>query len=54
LAATTVVALATTIFPHFRGNGIKLHEGVVLSAWSILARASSGMYADQHHGILGP
>jgi hypothetical protein len=54
LASTAVIALSTATFPHIRGYGTMLYEGVVLSGWSILARASSGLYADQHHGILWP
>ncbi len=52
LASRTVVAASTGGLPFVRGYGTGLFQLVVLGAWAIVARLSSGMFADQHHGPL--
>jgi hypothetical protein len=52
LASCTVVAASTAGLPFVRGYGTGLFQLVVLGAWAIVARLSSGMFADQHHGPL--
>jgi hypothetical protein len=52
LTSGAVVALTTAGFPYVTGYGTNLFQLVVLGAWSLIARLSSGMFADQHHGIL--
>jgi len=34
------------------GYGTMLDQLVVFGAWAIIARLSSGMFADNHHGYL--
>ena len=52
LTSGAVVALITAGFPYVTGYGTNLFQLVVLGAWSLIAHLSSGMFADQHHGIL--
>lgn len=47
-----IVALSTAVLPEVRGYGTVLFQFVVLGAWSIIARLSSGAFADTHHGFL--
>ena len=47
-----IVALSTCAFPSVTGYGTVLSQIVVLGAWSLLASATSGVFADQHHGPL--
>jgi hypothetical protein len=44
------VGLSTIGLPWIRGYGMVLSQMVVLAAWGIVAAASSGRYADLHHG----
>ena len=50
MASLTVVAASTAALPWIYGYGTVLFQVVVLGAWSILARATSQVYADRHHG----
>jgi hypothetical protein len=52
LAACAVVAGSTAGLPFVRGYGTGLFQMIVLGAWAIVARLSSGTFADQHHGPL--
>jgi hypothetical protein len=52
LAACMVVAGSTAALPFVRGYGTGLFQLVVLGAWAIIAKLSSGTFADQHHGPL--
>jgi hypothetical protein len=52
LAACIVVAGSTAALPFVRGYGTGLFQLVVLGAWAIIAKLSSGTFADQHHGLL--
>ena len=47
-----VVAASTFGLAAVRGYGTVIFQFVVLGAWSIVARLSSGMFADRHHGIV--
>jgi hypothetical protein len=52
-AATAGIALAaasTCAFPFVTGYGTILSQIVVLGAWSLVASATSGTFADHHHG----
>jgi hypothetical protein len=44
------VGLSTIGLPWIRGYGMVLSQLVVLGAWGLVAAASSGRYADLHHG----
>jgi glucan phosphoethanolaminetransferase (alkaline phosphatase superfamily) len=52
LASSAVVAGSTVGLPYVTGYGTELFQLVALGAWSIIARLSSGKFADQHHGVL--
>ena len=47
-----VVAASTAGLDAVRGYGTVMFQLVVLGAWSIVARLSSGMFADRHGGIV--
>jgi len=47
-----VVAASTAGLAAVRGYGTVLFQFVVLGAWSIVARLSSGIFADRHQGIV--
>ena len=51
-ASSLLVAVSTAGLPYVTGYGTGLFQMVVLGAWSIVAHLSSGMFADQHHGVL--
>jgi hypothetical protein len=51
-ATGVLVAGSTAGLPYVTGYGTGLFQLVVLGAWSIIAHLSSGMFADQHHGVL--
>jgi hypothetical protein len=53
-AGTSVVALSTGALPFVTGYGTILSQLVVLGAWSLVASATSGAFADQHHEALWP
>lgn len=46
------VALSTAAFPYVGGYGTILFQAVVLGAWSLIERLSSGQFADRHNGIV--
>jgi hypothetical protein len=47
-----IVAVSSAGLAAVRGYGTVLFQLVVLGAWSIVARLSSGMFADRHQGIV--
>ena len=51
-ACGVLVAGSTLGLPYVRGYGTQLFQLVAFGAWSIIAHLSSGMFADQHHGLL--
>jgi len=51
-ACGVLVASSTAGLPYVRGYGTGLFQLVTLGAWSIIARFSSGIFADRHHGML--
>ena len=52
IASETTVALTTLTFPFITGYGTVLFQIVVLGAWGIVARVTSGQFADLHHSAL--
>jgi hypothetical protein len=50
--SSLIVAGSTAGLPYVGGYGTGLFQLVVLGAWAIIARLSSGAFADQHHGVL--
>src|SRR6185437_6106416 len=52
MTSATAVALCTAAFPYVGGYGTILFQGVVLGAWSLTERFSSGQFADRHNGIV--
>ncbi len=53
-AATALVALSTAALPFVTGYGTILLQLVVLGAWSLVAAATSGTFADHHHEAVWP
>jgi hypothetical protein len=53
-AATGVVALSTGALPFVTGYGTVLSQLVVLGAWSLVASATSGSFANHHHEVVWP
>jgi hypothetical protein len=51
-ACEGLVSASTPGLPYVTGYGTGLFQLIVLGAWSIIARLSSGKFADQHHGVL--
>jgi hypothetical protein len=49
-----LVALSTVAFPYITGYGMQLFQAVALSAWALVAIATSETFADQHHFIVWP
>ena len=47
-----VVAASTAGLAAVRGYGTVMFQLVVLGAWSIVARLSSGIFADRHQGLV--
>ncbi len=47
-----VVAASTAGLPAVRGYGTVIFQLVMGAAWSIVARLSSGIFADRHQGIV--
>ena len=54
LTCLILVALSTVAFPYVTGYGMQLFQAVVLGAWALVAVATSGTFADQHHFIMWP
>ena len=52
IGSETTVALTTLAFPFITGYGTVLFQVVVLGAWGIVARVTSGKFADLHHTML--
>ena len=52
--ASALVAMSTCVFPFVTGYGTVLFQVVVLSAWSLVASATSGLFADHHHEFVWP
>ena len=52
ITSATAVALSTAAFPYVPGYGTRLFQAVILGAWSLIARLSSGQFADHHTGIV--
>ena len=52
LAGASIVGASTAVLPSVSGYGTYLYQLVVLGAWSIVAAASSGMFADTHHALV--
>lgn len=52
VTSSLVVAVSTACLAAVPGYGTVLFQLVVLGAWSIVARFSSGMFADRHQGIV--
>jgi hypothetical protein len=50
LGSTVVVGATSALLPSVSGCGTILFQMVVLGAWGIVARISSGAFADAHHG----
>ena len=48
-STTAIVGLSTALLPSVTGYGTILFQIVVLNAWGIVARNTSGKFADQHH-----
>jgi hypothetical protein len=53
-AASTLVAASTCALPFVTGYGTVLFQLVVLTAWSLVASATSGLFADHHHEVVWP
>lgn len=51
-ASSVLVAGSTAALPYVGGYGTRLFQLVVIGAWLIIERFSSGLFADQHHGLL--
>ena len=54
LLCIVIAALSTVGMPYIEGYGTMLAQIVGLGAWALVAAASSGMFADQHHEIIWP
>ena len=53
ITTSGLIAIASTAgLVAVRGWGTVLFQIVVLGAWSIVAHFTSGLFADQHHGIV--
>ncbi len=52
LGSCVAIAVSTAGLPFVRGYGTGLFQLVALSAWGIIAKLTSGRFADQHHGLL--
>jgi hypothetical protein len=52
VGAASVVAATTLALPNVTGYGTVLDQLVGFSAWAILAKVTSGLYADTHHPVL--
>jgi hypothetical protein len=52
LSCSAVVAVSTVGLPYVMGYGTVLDQLVVFGAWAIIARLSSGMFVEHHHGYL--
>jgi hypothetical protein len=49
-----IAALSTVGMPYIEGYGTVLAQVVGLGAWALVAAASSGIFADQHHQFIWP
>jgi hypothetical protein len=49
-----LVTASTAALPFVTGYGTILSQFIVLGAWSILAAATSGAFADQNHAYFWP
>ena len=54
IGCLVVVALSAAAFPYVTGYGMQLFQVVVLGAWALVAAATSGAFADQHHFVVWP
>jgi hypothetical protein len=52
--AAGIVAASTAGLPSVTGYGTNLFQIVVFTSWGILARVTSGSFADTHHFVLWP
>lgn len=52
LSCSAVVAVSTVGLAYVTGYGTVLDQLVVLGAYAIIARLSSGMFAEHHHGYM--
>jgi hypothetical protein len=52
LVLALVVATTTVALPRVTGYGTLLFQLVAFTAWGLIKKATSGMFADQHHGLL--
>jgi hypothetical protein len=49
LTTACFVGASTALLPRVTGYGTDLFQIVALGAWMLVARATSGEYADRHH-----
>jgi NhaP-type Na+/H+ or K+/H+ antiporter len=54
IISTIAVALSGFALPFVTGYGTVLFQAVVLGGWALLAKTTSGRFADQNHGVLWP
>jgi hypothetical protein len=52
IGSETALALTTLTFPFVTGYGTVLFQVVDLGAWGIVARLTSGQFADLHHNAV--
>ena len=52
LGSVAIVAMSTAVLPAITGYGTQLFQIVVLVAWGLVARATSGAFADQHDFVV--
>ncbi|MDP3070332.1 MAG: hypothetical protein Q8N18_08595 [Opitutaceae bacterium] len=52
IACTTIVAASTFLFPVVTGYGTILYQWIVLGSWALIAKATSGQFANHHHGAM--
>jgi hypothetical protein len=50
----SLVAVSTCALPFVTGYGTALFQLVVLTAWGLVASATSGLFADHHHEVVWP
>ena len=50
--STAIIGLTTAVLPHVGGYGTVVFQIIVLGAGNILAHFTSGLFADQHEGIV--
>jgi hypothetical protein len=52
IGATFAVGASTIAIPYATGYGTILFQWVVLGAWGVVARTTSGRYADTHRPVV--